>query len=202
MSATNAIKETFQKEFSGEKSADYPYKELYRERLIAFRREPKTIVRVEKPLNLPHARELGYKAKQGFVVARVRVRKGSGLHRRPKKGRKPKRMGTKKLTRNISIQSIAEQRAARKYPNCEVLNSYLVGKDGKRKYYEVILVDTAHPSIKKDKKIKWIASKKHKGRVHRGKTSAGKKGRGLRGKGKGAEKVRPSKRAVTRKKNQ
>jgi len=173
MNAANAIKETFQKEASGEKSEDYDYKGLYKQRLIEFRREPKTVVRVEKPLNIPRARELGYKAKQGYVVARVRVRKGSGMHLRPNKGRKPKRMGVNKLTRNISIQSMAEQKASKKYPNCEVLNSYLVGKDGKSKYFEVILVDTAHPSVTKDKKMKWVASGKHKGRAERGKTSAG-----------------------------
>ncbi len=201
MNAGNAIKKTFQKEISGEKTEDYDYKSLYRQRLIEFRREPLAVARVEKPLNIPRAKELGYKAKQGYVVVRVRVRKGSGMHTRPKKGRKPRRMGIKKLTRNISIKSMAEQKASKKYPNCEVLNSYLVGQDGKSKYYEVILIDTAHPSVKNDKKTKWLSTEKHKGRAERGRTSAGKKGRGLRNKGKGAEKLRPSKRAVFNKKN-
>jgi large subunit ribosomal protein L15e len=96
-----------------------------------------------------------------------------------------------------SIQRIAEERTAKRYPNLEVLNSYYVGEDGKYKYYEVILVDPAHPVIKSDTKINWILSQK--GRVYRGLTSAGKKGRGLLNKGKGAEKVRPSRRANIKK---
>jgi large subunit ribosomal protein L15e len=74
----------------------------------------------------------------------------------------------------------------------EVLNSYWVGQDGKLKYYEVILVDGHHPSIRADKNLKWLASPTHRGRAERGKTSAGRKGRGMRTKGTGTEKTRPS----------
>ena len=107
-----------------------------------------------------------------------------------KAGRKPKRMGVIKITPKKSIQRIAEERVARRFPNLEVLNSYWVWEDGKFKFYEVILVDPNHPSIKKDPKINWICEQQHKGRVFRGLTSEGKKNRGLRSKGKGAEKVR------------
>jgi large subunit ribosomal protein L15e len=193
------MKETFQAEYAGKKTADYNYRELFRQRLIEFRKEKSAVVRIEKPTNLARARELGYRAKKGFVVTRVRVRKGSGHHKRPVKGRRPKRMGVRKLTRRKSIQSMAEQRASRKYPNCEVLNSYYIGEDGRHKYYEVILVDVNAPEIKSDKKINWICGKQHRGRAERGLTSASKKSRGLRRKGKGAEKVRPSQRAKGRK---
>ncbi len=94
---------------------------------------------------------------------------------------------------------MAEQKAARKYRNCEVLNSYKIGDDGKSHYFEVILVDTSAPEILSDKEINWICSAKHTRRVFRGLTSAGKKSRGLRKKGIGAEKVRPSLRAHGRK---
>jgi large subunit ribosomal protein L15e len=77
----------------------------------------------------------------------------------------------------------------------EVLNSYWVGEDGKYHYYEMILVDPAHPAIVNDPKINWITALPSANRVIRGKTSAGQKGRGLRYKGKGAEKIRPSIRA-------
>ncbi len=199
MGAIKAIQETFQKELKGAKDESYDYKAIQRNRLIGFRKEKKAVVRVKKPTNIARARALGYKAKKGFIVVRVRVRKGSGAHRRPKKGRKPKRMGVRKLTRKISIQGIAELRASKKYENCEALNSYLVGKDGKSHYYEVILVDTAAPEIKSDKDIAWICESTQKGRAERGLTSAGKHSRGLRRKGKGAEKVRPSLRAKSRK---
>ena len=192
------VRQTFQKEFSGEKDAFFDYRALYKGRLIGFRKEKRAVVRVEKPTNIPRARSLGYKAKRGIIVARVRVRKGGGLHRRPTKGRKPKKMGVKKLTRKINIQSIAEQKAARKFPNFEVLNSYWVGEDGQSKYFEVILVDFSAPEILSDKQLSWTATGKHYGRAERGKTSAGRKHRALRGKGRGYEKSRPSLRAHNR----
>ena len=189
-SATQLIRETFQKEFSGKKDDLFNYRKIYLDRLISFRKEKHAVVRIEKPTNIPRARSLGYKAKKGFVVARVRARKGSGLQRRPVKARKPKRMGVRKLTRKISIQAMAEQKAGRKFPNLEVLNSYWIGEDGKSKYFEVIMLDPNAPEIKSDKDLNWVSSGKHKGRAFRGKTSEGKKHRGLRYKGKGTEKTR------------
>lgn len=149
-------------------------------RLIEWRKQP-TIVRVEKPTRLDRARALGYKAKKGFVIARVRVRKG-GRSRRlyGRGGRKPSKAGLRKFTPGKSLQWIAEEKAQRKFPNLEVLNSYYVGEDGQYKYYEVILVDPNQPTIKKDKNIGWIAEKQHRKRVFRGLTSAGKKARGLK----------------------
>ncbi|MBN2067714.1 MAG: 50S ribosomal protein L15e [Candidatus Diapherotrites archaeon] len=198
MGAAKHIQETFQKEIAGEKDKSYDYKRIQHERLIEFRKEKSAVVRLEKPTNIPRARKLGYKAKKGFVVARVRVRKGSGLHRRPKMARKPKRMGINKLTRRLNIQAMSEQKAARKYKNCEVLNSYKIGDDGTKHYFEVILVDVNAPEIKSDRELNWICSKKHRGRAFRGLTSRGRKSRGLRRKGIGAEKVRPSLRAKNR----
>ena len=171
-------------------------KRLQWERMIEWRKEP-SIVRVEHPTRIDRARALGYKAKQGYIVVRVRVRRGGLRKRRIKGGRVPSKKGILKITMGKSIQRIAEERASKKYPNLEVLNSYWVGQDGKHKYYEVILVDPHHPVIRSDPKINWIANQK--GRAERGLTSAGKKGRGLRHKGKGAEKVRPSIRAHDRK---
>jgi large subunit ribosomal protein L15e len=101
-------------------------------------------------------------------------------------------MGKNKISGGMSIQRIAEQRADRKFPNMEVLNSYWVGDDGKSKWYEVILVDPNHSVIKSDKNLNWICDNTHKGRAHRGKTSAGRKGRGMMNRGTGTEKTRPS----------
>jgi len=128
-------------------------------------RREPAVVRIERPTRLDRARALGYKPKQGIIVV------------------------------SKSIQRIAEERAARKYPNMEVLNSYWVGEDGKHKWYEVILVDPYHPAIKADPQLNWLCTGKHRGRAFRGLTSAGKKGRGLMYKGKGAEKARPGVRA-------
>jgi len=174
--------------------------ELMKQRLIEWRKEP-AIVRIEKPTRLDRARKLGFKAKQGFIIVRVRVRRGGLRKQRPKAGRRPKRMGVKKYKPAKSLKLIAEERAARKFPNLEVLNSYWVGEDGRHKWFEVIFVDPHHPVVKADKNINWICNSSHKGRVFRGLTSSGKKIRGLLHKGHGAEKARPSRKAVLRKKN-
>jgi large subunit ribosomal protein L15e len=164
-------------------------KDLMWQRLIDWRHE-ENFVRIEHPTRLDRARALGFKAKQGFVVVRGRVRKGSLRKRKIKKGRRAKRKGINKITSGKSIQRIAEERAAKKYPNLEVLNSYWVGMDGLHEWYEVIMVDPHHPVIVADKEINWICE--CRGRANRGLTAAGKAGRGLKWKGKGAEKVRPS----------
>ena len=166
--------------------------ELMRQRLIEWRKQ-RTITRIEKPTRLDKARKLGYKAKQGIVIARVRVRRGGLRKQRPKAGRRPKRMGVLKFKPAKSLRLIAEERTAKKFPNLQVLNSYWVGEDGRSKWFEVIMVDPNHPAIKADKDLNWITQKQHTKRVFRGLTSAGKKIRSLRRKGKGAEKFRPSK---------
>ncbi len=163
-------------------------KDLERSRVVKWSKEP-SIVRVERPTNIYRARQLGYKAIQGMIVVRVRVKKG--MRKRPmhRKARKAKSMGVY-FTPGKSKQWIAEERAARKYPNMEVLNSYKVGETGKVIYYEVILVDRSHPRILSDRSLSWVAH--DRGRVFRGRTSAGRKARGLRGKGFGYEKARKS----------
>jgi large subunit ribosomal protein L15e len=146
--------------------------EIYRNRLIEWRKAP-VVERVSKPTNIARARELGYKAKQGFVVARVRVGRGRRKRAKPDLGRKPSKAG-RFMSPAKSLQRIAEEKAASKFPNLEVLNSYWVGEDGKSKYFEVILVDPEHPVIKSDSSVSWIAEQR--GRAYRGLTSAGKKG--------------------------
>jgi len=170
-------------------------KELMWQRAIEWRKQP-TVHRIERPTRLDRARKLGYKAKQGFVVARVRVRRGGLRKIRPKAGRRPKRMGVTRYKPAKSMRLIAEERAARKFPNLEVLNSYWVWEDGRFKWFEVVMVDPNNPVIKSDKSINWICEEVHHGRAFRGLTSAGKEVRGLHHKGLGAEKARPSRRAV------
>jgi len=169
-------------------------KQLNFERKIIWRRQ-ENFMRIEKPTRLDRARALGYKAKQGYIVVRARVRKGNFGKRMIKAGRRAKRMGMNKMTVGKSLQRIAEERTAKRFPNMEVLNSYWVGADGQLEWYEVILVDPSHPVIIADPKINWICKNSSTGRVYRGKTSAGQKGRGMRHTGKGAENSRPSVRA-------
>jgi large subunit ribosomal protein L15e len=155
-------------------------------------REQGAIERIERPTRLDKARELGYKAKQGIVVARVSVRKGGARKQRFTAGRRTKRQGVNRIGRRKSIQRISEERASRKYPNMRVLNSYWVGEDGSQKWHEVILVDPEHPAIQNDDDLNWICEPQHKGRAFRGLTNAGKSNRGLQNRGKGTEHVRPS----------
>jgi large subunit ribosomal protein L15e len=163
------------------------------ERLLTWRRE-QTVTRLEYPTRLDRARAVGFRAKGGYFVVRVRVRRGGQNKRAIIAGRRPKHKGILQMTLAKSLRRIAEERAQKHYPNLEVLNSYWVGEDGKQKFFEVILVDPVHPEIVSDPKIAWIAAPSQKGRVYRGLTSAGIEGRGLRWSGKGAERMRPSRR--------
>jgi large subunit ribosomal protein L15e len=130
--------------------------ELMRQRVIRWRRQP-SIVRIDRPTRLDRARRLGYKAKKGFVVVRVRVRRGGRRKPRPRMGRRQKRMGVSKYTPAKGLKLIAEERAARRYPNLEVLNSYWVWEDGTSKWFEVIFVDPHHPSVRSDKAVGWMS---------------------------------------------
>lgn len=159
------------------------YKEELRKKLILWRQE-NVFTKIEKPTRLDRAHALGYKAKQGFLLIRTKMGKGTRKRETPSGGRKPLKAGKFKHPPVQNHQHIAEMRVARRHPNLEVLNSYYLAEDGRYKYYEVILVDPNHPVIKSDKNINWILNQK--GRVFRGLTSAGRKSRML-GRGKGFE---------------
>ena len=159
-------------------------------------RKSEAFVKVDHPLRLDKARALGYRNKKGFVIIRVRLKRGGHKRPRPNKGRRSKRMHTRK-TLKMSYKWIAEQRAENKFTNLEVLNSYQIGKDGMHFFYEVIMVDPSKPEIKSDKQMKWITKGSNKNRAGRGLTSAGKKSRGLRSKHP-TNKSRPSVRAGKR----
>ena len=100
--------------------------EVWKNRLVQYRKEPAT-KRIDVPTRLDRARSLGYKAKQGFIIVRQRVKRGG--HMRPKAimnaGRRSKHM-RRRMVLGKSYQQIAEERANRKYVNCEVLNSYQI----------------------------------------------------------------------------
>lgn len=172
-----------------------PDKDKLRERMIQWRKD-NSIKKIDKPTRLDRARNLGYKAKKGYVIARVRVSRGGRQRHRTNKARRSKRHTIKKIVK-MSYKWIAEQRAQKKFPNLEVLNSYNLAKDGKYYFYEVILIDYSRPEIKNNKKTKWITKPTNKNRVYRGLTSAGKKSRGLRDKSP-TNKNRPSVRAGKR----
>lgn len=110
---------------------------LMKERLVEWRKES-SIERIERPTNLSRAREIGYKAKKEYVVARVKIDKGRRSRYKPDQGRKPAKR-VKRVSPGMSLQRIAEGRVARRFSNMKVLGSYLVGEDGNKKYFEVVL---------------------------------------------------------------
>src|SRR3989339_727345 len=152
-----------------------PDVKVLRERMILWRKDG-AITQVEKPLRLDRARSLGYKAKKGIFVVRVKIKRGGHHRSRPNKARRTKRLHNRKNL-NMNYKEIAETRVARKYDNCEVLGSYWIGKDGMNYFYEVILVDRNEPGILVDKQLgPFVAAPKK--RALRGLTTAGKKARG------------------------
>ena len=89
---------------------------LLRVRAWEYRQLP-SIHRASRPSRPDKARRLGYKAKQGYVIYRVRVRRG-GRKRPVSKGivyGKPKHQGITEIKFKRSLKSVAEERAGRKY---------------------------------------------------------------------------------------
>lgn len=118
-------------------------------RAIQWRRGP-TVVRLERPTRLDRARTLGYKAKQGYAVVRIKITRGGMRQKRPTSGRRPKHMGTLKIKGHFSSQDTAERRVLERYPNTELVGSYPVYQDGRFIWYEVIVADVHHPVLKYD----------------------------------------------------
>ncbi|GAB7354999.1 hypothetical protein MBLNU459_g5609t3 [Dothideomycetes sp. NU459] len=144
-------------------------------------RQLNVIHRASRPSRPDKARRLGYKAKQGYVIYRARVRRGGRKRPVPKGATygKPTNQGVNQLKYQRSLKSTAEERVGRRCANLRVLNSYWINQDSTYKYYEVILVDPQHKAIRKDARINWIVNPVHKHRESRGLTATGKKSRGL-----------------------
>ena len=162
------------------------------------------IHRVSKPTNPERARRLGFKAKQGYVIYSVRIRRGCRKvsTRKGIVNRTPKCAGIHQIKRARSLQAIAEERVGRHCKALRVLNSYFIGQDAIFRFFEVILVDPFHHGIRNDPKINWICNGKQARRECRGLTSAGKKFRSLTGKGLRNNKARPSNHANLKRRNQ
>ena len=99
------------------------------------------VQRVNRPKRADKASELGYKSKEGYYVYHVRVRRG----------------GRRKVTASLltsesrvqrSHQLMAESRALRHVRTLKILDSYWVSQDGTYKYFEVLMVDPGHPTVK------------------------------------------------------
>jgi len=124
-----------------------------RAKAVEWRRQ-NALVRVERPSRIQKARQLGYKAKQGIVVIRMRVGRGNMRKKRPVAGRRPKHLGVLRIKPALSMQRVAERRVLERHPNMQLLGSYYLYQDGLYLWYEVILADPSHPRIVKDKEIR------------------------------------------------
>ena len=123
-----------------------------RQRVVGWRRQ-NAIIRIEKPSRIERARRLGYKAKQGIIVVRMRVGTGGMRKKRPTGGRRPKHLGVTRIKADVSMKTVAERRASERYPNMSVLGSYFIYKDGIHYWFEIIMADGQHPRIFKDMEI-------------------------------------------------
>ena len=124
-----------------------------RDRVITWRKQD-AVTRIEKPSRILRARRLGYKAKQGIIVVRMRVGTGGMRRKRPRGGRRPKHLGVTRIKAAVNMKQVAERRVLGRYPNMALLGSYFIYKDGMHYWYEVILADRSHPRITKDKELR------------------------------------------------
>lgn len=139
--------------------------------LMAWRKE-EVITKLDKPSDIGKARMLGYKDKKGFIVVRVRIRRG-GRQRSPIHHNRRSVRQTVRKNLMMNYKEVAENRAARKFTNLEVLNSYYLAKDGMSYFFEVILVDPCRPEVQAY--LPWINNSANRNRVFRGLTFSGKK---------------------------
>jgi large subunit ribosomal protein L15e len=124
-----------------------------RQRAVIWRNQ-NAVTRVEKPSRIARARRLGYKAKQGIIVVRMRVGTGGMRKQRPRGGRRPKHLGVTKIKADVSMKQVSERRVLERYPNMKLLGSYFLYKDGMHYWFEIILADPSHPRIAKDKEMR------------------------------------------------
>jgi len=129
-----------------------------KERMIAWRKGPR-VVKVEHPVRLDRARAIGYKAKQGFVVARVRISRGGIRIKRPVAGRRPKHLGVLRIKGQLDERKVVARRARERFPNLKVLGSYFLIEDGRYRWFEAVMVDTHHPSVQADSELRGTVNK-------------------------------------------
>jgi large subunit ribosomal protein L15e len=124
-------------------------------RLVSWRKG-RRVVRLEHPTRLDRARKVGYKAKQGFIVVRVRISRGGIRIKRPVAGRRSKHLGVLRIKGELAEADVVAGRARERYPNMKVLGSYFLMEDGLFRWFEAVLVDTSHPSVKASRELRQL----------------------------------------------
>jgi len=126
---------------------------VLREKAVIWRKQ-NALTRIDRPSRITRARRLGYKAKQGIIVVRMRVGAGGMRKQRPTGGRRPKHLGVTRIKADVSMKQVAERRVMERYVNMKLFGSYFLYKDGMYYWFEVILADKSHNSIRKDKELR------------------------------------------------
>ncbi|KAB0370153.1 hypothetical protein FD755_018115 [Muntiacus reevesi] len=156
-------------------------------------RQLSALHRAPCPTRPDKARRLGYKGKQGYVIYRIRVRRG-GRNRPVPEG----------ATYGKPVHHVPTSSKGRAGSHCgalRVLNSYWVGEDATYRFFEVILIDPFHKAIRRNPDTQWITKPVHKHREMRGLTSADRKSRGLSKGHKFHHTIGGSRRAAWRRRN-
>ena len=99
-----------------------------REKAVLWRKQ-NALTRIDRPSRIARARRLGYKAKQGIIVVRMRVGAGGMRKQRPTGGRRPKHLGVTRIKAAVSMKQVAERRVLKRYPNMKLFGSYFLYKD-------------------------------------------------------------------------
>ena len=82
-----------------------------RSRVIGWRKQ-NAITRIDRPSRLERARRLGYKAKQGIVVVRMRVGTGGMRKQRPTGGRRPKHLGVTRIKADDDMKTSCRKKSS------------------------------------------------------------------------------------------
>uniref|UniRef100_G1L241 Ribosomal protein L15 n=1 Tax=Ailuropoda melanoleuca TaxID=9646 RepID=G1L241_AILME len=108
-----------------------------------------------------------YKASQGYVTYLILECLRGPRHPVPKEVTygKPVHHGSNQLQFAQSLQSVVKERPGHHYGALRVLSSYRAREDSMYKFFEVILIDSLHKTIKRDPDPKWITKPVHKHRV-------------------------------------
>ena len=69
MGASKYIRQAFQQEWKGESDDNYDYRKIMQARTIEYRKEKRAIIKIDVPTNIPAAKKVGYRAKQGIFVS-------------------------------------------------------------------------------------------------------------------------------------
>ncbi len=124
-----------------------------RKKAVLWRKQH-SLTKIDKPSRIKRARRLGYKAKPGIIIVRMRVGAGGMRKNRPKGGRRPKHLGVSRIKGRTNMKQVAENRVAQRYSNMTILGSYFLYGDSMHYWYEVVLADQYNSNVIKDIHLK------------------------------------------------